>query len=262
MAYNLKMMTKSGRESVEKDRQDFINNAVNSIPENEADPTPIEKIQQDNLKTELTLQSEYLANAEKMSTLEAETNKRLIERTRVLKEQTLELAKQKTAIDEKVSDKVLDIRGDVELENQRLGDEGIPVKLKDVQLQITKIRKSLNMQDIIKDMKNLDNTSGTAFINLRKELNKIDTTNLDAKIGKIITKINQMGDSPDPAQLKKQIEALNLELDKTVKSSQSNLRGMVPDETRKKVDALTQDLREQIQAERDLAQAKREGKEA
>jgi hypothetical protein len=34
-----------------------------------------------------------LANAEKMSAIEAETNKKLIERTRLLKEQTVELAK-------------------------------------------------------------------------------------------------------------------------------------------------------------------------
>jgi hypothetical protein len=32
MAYNIKMMTKSGRESVEKERRDFIENATNSIP--------------------------------------------------------------------------------------------------------------------------------------------------------------------------------------------------------------------------------------
>jgi uncharacterized surface protein with fasciclin (FAS1) repeats len=32
MAYNIKMMTKAGRESVEKERKEFINNAVNTIP--------------------------------------------------------------------------------------------------------------------------------------------------------------------------------------------------------------------------------------
>jgi hypothetical protein len=39
------------------------------------------------------LQSEYIKNVEKMSTLEAEANKHLIERTRILKEQTVELTK-------------------------------------------------------------------------------------------------------------------------------------------------------------------------
>jgi hypothetical protein len=43
MAYNLKMMTKKGREEVETERRNFIDNAVNSIPQSNEYTTNVEK---------------------------------------------------------------------------------------------------------------------------------------------------------------------------------------------------------------------------
>ena len=262
MAYNMQMMTKSGREAVEKERRDFIDNAVNAIPQNDEYTTDVETAQQDSLRTELTLQSEYMANAEKMSAIEAETNKKLIERTRVLKEQTVELEKQKQKVKDKVSDKVMDLRGDVGLENAKNPDIQ-PVDFdKQVQPQIAKIRNAFKFQDILKDMSALEGKGGQVFVNLRKEMNKTSTSGMSQEVKQLIKDINQLGDSPDPEQLKAKMEALNLELNKTVKVGTSTIKGVVPDDAGKKVDALTQDLKEQAIVERELAQAKKEGVQA
>jgi hypothetical protein len=45
MAYNIKMAFPSGREAVEKERRAFIDNAVNSIPQNTEYTTDVEKAQ-------------------------------------------------------------------------------------------------------------------------------------------------------------------------------------------------------------------------
>ncbi len=264
MAYNLKMMTKSGRQSIEKERQDFIANAADSIQSDPDFETDVDTAQKDSLTTELTLQAEYLANAEKMSVLEAETNKKLIERTRLLKEQTVELEKQKANVKSRVSDNIMDIRGDIGIlnaENAKLNDPNVkPVDfMATVQPQIDKMKTAFSISPILKDM---ENATGKAFAKLKSELAQIDTSNLSADIQTLVSDINKMGDSPDPEQLKAKLEALNLELDKAVKTSKSQIKGVVSPETGKKVESLTQDLREQAQVERELTQARREGAEA
>jgi hypothetical protein len=61
---------------------------------------------------------EYMDNAEKMSSIEADTNKKLIERTRILKEHTVELNKRKSSIDDNISNKTMSLRGAIQLENE------------------------------------------------------------------------------------------------------------------------------------------------
>ena len=262
IAYNMQMMTKKGREAVEQERRDFIDNAVNTIPQSDEYTTDVEMAQQDSLRTELTLQSEYMAKAEQMSAIEAETNKRLIERTRVLKDQTVELEKQKQAVKERVSNKVMDLRGDVGLENLSNPDVK-PVDFdKQVQPQIEKIRNAFKFQDILKDMSALEGRGGEVFVKLRTEMNKVSKSGMSKEVKELISDINQLGDTPDPEQLKAKMAALNLELDKTVKIGKSNIKGVVPDDAGKKVDALTQDLKEQATVERNLAQAKKESAQA
>ena len=258
MAYNLKMMTKKGREEVETERRNFIDNAVNSIPQSNEYTTNVEKAQQDSLRTELTLQSEYMANAERMSAIEAETNKKLIERTRLLKEQTVELARQKEAVDTRVSDKVMDLRGDVGLYNKNNPDAPIDYD-EQVGKEINRIKQSVNITPILKEMQN---ASGETFKALKADLASVNVADLDNDIKQMIRTIIQMGDDPSLEELKAEIDQLNLALDETVKGSRDAVKDVVSPEAGKKVDALTQDLREQAQVERDLATAKRDGAKA
>lgn len=265
MAYNIKMMTKAGRESVEKERKEFINNAVNTIPQSTEYTTKTELAQQDSLRSELTLQSEYIENVEKMSTIEAEANKHLIERTRILKEQTVELTKQKERIDERVSNGVIDLRTDISAFNMENRQTGSLLDYnQDIQPEIKNIKSAATVQA---ELKNLNSTiellsSGSekgkkALDTIKKAMASLDGT-ADKDIARLVKETNQLGDSPDPEQLKQKLEALNLELEETIKISQQNIKDVVSPEAGKKVDALTQDLREQAQAARDVRDATEE----
>ena len=269
MAYNIKMMTKAGRESVEKERKEFINNAVNTIPQSTEYTTKTELAQQDSLRSELTLQSEYIENVEKMSAIEAEANKHLIERTRILKEQTVELTKQKESIDERVSNGVIDLRTDISafnMENRQTGNQ-LDYN-RDISPEINNIKSAATVQA---ELKNLNNTiellsSGSekgkkALDTIKKAMASLDVT-ADKDIARLVKEINQLGDSPDPEQLKQKLEALNLELEETIKISKQNIKDVVSPEAGKKVDALTQDLREQAQAAREVRDATEEASAA
>lgn len=265
MAYNIKMMTKSGRESVEKERRDFINNAVNSIPQNSEYTTDVEKAQQESLRTELTLQAEYMNNAERMSAIEAETNKKLIERTRLLREQTVELQKQKEKIDTRVSDGVMDLRTDISAFNMENRQTNKPLSYnEDIKPEIDNIKSAAAVQAELKDLNTViellaqkSEKGKAALIDIKTALRGLDTS-ADEDIARLVQEINQLGDSPDPEQLRQKLEALNLELEETIKISKQNIKDVVSPEAGKKVDALTQDLREQAQAVRDVRVANQE----
>lgn len=269
MAYNIKMMTKSGRESVEKERRDFINNAVNSIPQNSEYTTDVEKAQQESLRTELTLQAEYMNNAERMSAIEAETNKKLIERTRLLREQTVELQKQKEKIDTRVSDGVMDLRTDISAFNMENRQTNQPLSYnEDIKPEIDNIKSAAAVQAELKDLNTViellaqkSEKGKAALIDIKTALRGLDTS-ADEDIARLVQEINQLGDSPDPEQLRQKLEALNLELEETIKISKQNIKDVVSPEAGKKVDALTQDLREQAQAMRDVRVANQEAKQS
>ena len=269
MAYNIKMMTKSGRESVEKERRDFIDNAVNSIPQSNEYTTDVEKAQQDSLRTELTLQMEYMNNAERMSSIEAETNKKLIERTKLLREQTVELQKQKEQVDKRVSDGVMDLRTDISAFNMENRQTGRALSYNDdIQPEINNIKSAAAVQAELKNLSAVielvakkSDKGKAALAGIRKALQELDTS-ADQDIARLVQEINQLGDSPDPEQLRQKLEALNLELEETIKISKQNIKDVVSPEAGKKVDALTQDLREQAQVIRDVRVANQEAKQS
>jgi hypothetical protein len=80
----------------------------------------------------------------------------------------------------------------------------------------------------------------------------------DEIIDALVASINELGDSPDPVLLKEKLEALNIELERTIKVSNKEIKDVVSPEAGKKVDALTQDLREQAQATKDVRDASEE----
>ena len=269
MAYNIKMITKSGRESVEKERRDFIENAVNSIPQSDEYTTDVEIAQQDSLRTELTLQAEYMDNAERMSSIEAETNKKLIERTKLLREQTVELQKQKESIDTRVSNGVMDLRTDISafnMANRKTGEaldynEDIQPEINNIKAAATVQAELTNLNTTIELLSKNSDQGKIALEQIKKSLLGLDT-DADKDIARLVEEINKMGDSPDPEQLRQKLEALNIELEESIKISSQKIKDVVSPEAGKKVDALTQDLREQAQAVRDVRVANQEAKQS
>lgn len=104
MAYNMKMMTQAGRNQVINDRNAFINDAVNMIPQNSAQATEYEQSQQESMRSQLTLQQELTENASKMNQYELEVNKSLLDRNRILQEQTVLATQNRDIAKSKVDD--------------------------------------------------------------------------------------------------------------------------------------------------------------
>ena len=269
MAYNIKMAFPSGREQVEKERRAFIDNAVNSIPQSKEYTTDVEKAQQDSLRTELTLQMEYMNNAEKMSAIEADTNKKLIERTRILNEHTVELNKRKSSIDDNISNKTMSLRGAIQLENEA-NPEGNQINYeKQVKPLTNQIKTISSIQAVLQDTTNVISAVGQAGEQgsktmqlFKADLMSINTDNMSTEIKTLINEINQMGDSPDPVLLKEKIEALNFELEKLSQKNVKKIKTFVPKETRDDVDDLTQSFKDQAVVQRELNQTNRDSAES
>ena len=95
MAYSLKMMTKAGRESVQQQKTQFINDAVASIDGSMEENAPNEsKARQAGLRDQLTLQQQMIDNSAKMSEGERQVNQILMDRHRILSEEAAMRAKE------------------------------------------------------------------------------------------------------------------------------------------------------------------------
>ena len=84
LAYGLRTWTKSGRESIQNEKSNFIRQAVNSIPQTPDYTTEVETAQMNNMRDQLELQALLIDNAEKMSEIELAVNKTLIDRTKTM----------------------------------------------------------------------------------------------------------------------------------------------------------------------------------
>jgi hypothetical protein len=82
-AYSMKMMTATGREAIKKEKTDFINKASKTTQIKEFSPED-EKARSSVLKHQLELQHQLIENSERMSEIELETNKQLIDRQKIL----------------------------------------------------------------------------------------------------------------------------------------------------------------------------------
>ena len=269
MAYNVQMLTKHGRKKIDDEREDFINKAVDSIPQSNEYTTKTETAQQDSLRTQLTLQSQYMANLDKMSDIEAETNKRLMERTALLKEQTVELTSQKEAIEERISNKTMTLRGTIDLENQA-NPQGNQINYEQqVKPLIEKIKTASGISAVLRDSTNVISALGRAgeqgsqvFKAFKTDLMGIDIKNMSTEVKDLIQQINAMGDSPDPVILKEKIEELNFELEKLSQGSTKKIKTFVPKEARDNVDELIQDYRELDVVERRLTQTSEDSQQS
>ena len=276
-AYNLKMSLPGGRKAAEKERQEFIEQAANTIPQQKEYATDTEKAQQASLKSELTLQAQYMQNLDKMSSIEAEANKKLIERTKILREQTVELTRQKELYDDQVSDAVMDLRTEIAASNDANDSTGYFVDYAEViQHRIDLIKESATIQAKISNLtsetinSNLSFiTSGTdkgkaALAQLRNDLDKAfqGLDDVPQEIKDIITQINQMGDSPDPEQLRQSIVELNEALEILNKKSTVDMKKGISPEAAKKVDALVESLKNQANATEQVKNATKESDQA
>ena len=91
LSYNLKSMTKAGRDSIKNERIDFLNKASETTANKEYS-TEGEKARSDGLRKELELQIDIIENSDKMSESELKTNQILLDRIKILSQQRVKMA--------------------------------------------------------------------------------------------------------------------------------------------------------------------------
>ena len=92
MAYNLQMATKAGRQKVQAQRISTLNNMVGMLPENEDYTGKVEETRIATMRETIDLQAALTEKAERMSQLELTTNQYLLDRVKILSEQSITAA--------------------------------------------------------------------------------------------------------------------------------------------------------------------------
>lgn len=93
MVYNIRMMTKAGREAEQNARKKIIDDAIEGIPQSKEYSSEAEKAEKESMRSQLTLQQEMMANADRMNAIEQARNQMLLDRNKVLQEQAILAAK-------------------------------------------------------------------------------------------------------------------------------------------------------------------------
>lgn len=112
LSYNLKSMTKAGRESIKNERIDFLNKASETTANKEYS-TEGEKARNDGLRKELELQIDIIENSDKMSESELKTNQILLDRIKILSQQRTKIAEAYETSKNKVGESIYQGRLDM-----------------------------------------------------------------------------------------------------------------------------------------------------
>ena len=102
-AYNMQTLTISGREKIQDSKRKQINK-ISQINENDEYETIADKARAEVLRNQLKLQDQLLSNSSKMSEIELEQNRALIERSKLMSEIRIKQAEQLDQIKEERGD--------------------------------------------------------------------------------------------------------------------------------------------------------------
>ena len=104
LSYNMKMMTESGRRSVQKEREGIISQAIDSLEATGENDYQVDEQTRNSMKRQLELQQALTENASKMNEAELARNKLLLERNKILEDQAMKLAQQEDEANAVVDD--------------------------------------------------------------------------------------------------------------------------------------------------------------
>lgn len=266
LAYNIKMSTKKGRAAEIQERDNFINNAVDSIPQNTDYTTQVELAQQDSMRSQLTLQQEMLANADKMSTYEFERNKMLLDRNRLMQENVVEAAKEKQLADEAVDSSKYKLQSRIytsgdDLETKRHAVQELNNNIEQMRASSSAI---VDINEILNQFISKADRGAVEVSEMRAAILSLDTS--DQSIKDLISDFGKIDLSADNAE--QQVRELVSQIQALTNQNAKNLKNLIPfdknDATDKKamraeVDGLVQSIDSQTSAERRRSNAVREG---
>ena len=110
MAYNIQMMTATGRKKVTQERNEAIDKFADRLVDSDSS-NRVQETQKSTLKETLKLQNKLLESEDKLSEIEKEQLKILLDRKRLFDEQAVAQAHKVDIADDKVADAALTIRG-------------------------------------------------------------------------------------------------------------------------------------------------------
>lgn len=161
LSYNLKSMTKAGRDSIKNERIDFLNKASETTANKEYS-TEGEKARNDGLRKELELQVDIIENSDKISKSELKTNQILLDRIKILSQQRVKIAEAYETSKNKVGESMYQGRLDmyVARDDKNLDSEKIKKLNKDY-LNLTSrlkttIKLRISTKDALNQLKNMN----------------------------------------------------------------------------------------------------------
>ena len=266
LAYNIKMSTKRGRAAEIQERDNFINNAVDSIPQNTDYTTQVEVAQQDSMRSQLTLQQEMLANADKMSTYEFERNKMLLDRNRLMQENVVEATKEKQLADEAVDSAKYKLQSRIytsgdDLETKRHAVQELNNNIEQMRASSSAI---VDINGILNQFISKADRGAVEISEMRAAILSLDTS--DQSIKDLIADFGKIDLSADNAE--QQVRELVSQIQALTNQNAKNLKNLIPYDTndaadkkamRAEVDGLVQSIDSQTGAEKRRSNAVREG---
>ena len=267
MVHNTRMFFSSTyREKQNSNRVAFINDAANSVaginPDNEA--TATQQAQAASFKSQITLQQEYMANVEKMSTLEQEANKVLMDRSRILHEQAIEKAKTVEAAQKDTSSYGMKIRSGIVSAN--LGNT--KQQQKDLE-QFGRVLQQLQSSSTIFNTIDIGwQKISTSTVRSKEDLDAFkqsinDIQTSDPALRYIIDKFNKIDLAADGADEEVEKILLSLQAMKNIKIDALKSDGsIIPKDSHRDIDQLVASIDKQTRAEVERAAAVKEGDRA
>ena len=268
MAYNMRMMTEKGRQAEKDARKQFIDNAVNSTPQSKEYTTDVEKAQQQSMRSQLTLQQQYMENADRMNVIEAEVNKKMMDRVSILRQQVVEAEKRKESAAKKIDDASYGIITDISAYNKahEKDENYVPASYSQVYEKNIKPMKELTQLQV-----QIEAGAKTAYDAIRSGADVAEgaITQLNQQVqenSEISNEVKQIFASLNKTSTIDEVEAavraLNQELGKAIGEHSGEIKNVVGPDAAKKVDQYVAAIREKTRAELDSADSARQAKAA
>ena len=266
IVYNVKMLTKAGREAEQANRKKVIDDAIESIPKSKEFSTKTEEAQQESMRSQLTLQQEMLANADKMNAYEQARNQMLLDRNKQLQEQAVLAAKAEDAAIQKRGKAIDTVQTRVAANFG--GDQAFQLEvLRKITAETGKMKESFRVHNEIDSLFQAFQYGGQKGA---EEVKKLQSQITSLKSGNPVVQslINSMGDYDLTVEnVEENITTLKTQIKALVTDSATSLKQtIIPedqmDEGAAEIDNLVMSIEEQTDAEMRRKAAVQEGAQA
>ena len=268
ITYNLKMMTEKGRQAEKDARKKFIDDAVEGVAPRKEYTTDVEQAQQQSMRSQLELQQQYMENADRMNAVEAEVNKKMMDRVSILRQQVIEAEKRKEAASKTIDDASYGIITDITAYNKiHEKEEGyVPVSYDQVYAKNIK-----PMKELVQLQVKIESGAKTAYDAMRAGSDSAEKAiaELNKQVqasSEISDEVKQIFASLDKASTFDEVEAavraLNQELGKTIGEHSGEIKNVIGPDAAKKVDQYVAAIRDKTRAELDSADATKQAEAA